>query len=94
MTWWSKTKILDIQQELFYLEVDYHQGTHQKLKLKGKYKNQLKNVYVIYKKNLPYVAHKNEPIDMKKRIENKKFVCSNIKIILHTIKAITIGSRQ
>lgn len=43
---------------------------------------------------LPYVAHKNEPIDMAKRMKNKKFVCSNIKINLHTIKAITIGSRQ
>lgn len=24
--------------------------------------------------NLPYVAHKNEPIDMAKRMKNKKFV--------------------
>lgn len=40
------------------------------------------------------MAHKNEPIDMAKRIKNKKFVCSNIKINLHNIKANTIGSRQ
>jgi len=43
---------------------------------------------------LPYVAHKNEPIDMANRIKNKKLVCSNIKINLHNIKAITIGNRQ
>lgn len=44
--------------------------------------------------NLPYVAHKNDPIDIAKRMKNKKFVCSNININLHTIKAKTIGSKQ
>ncbi|KAE9526252.1 hypothetical protein AGLY_013883 [Aphis glycines] len=45
------------------------------------------NVLKYHKQNS---AHKNEPIDMANRIKNKKLVCSNIKINLHNIKAITI----
>lgn len=55
----------------------------------GNWKLKITDYYI-----LPYVAHRNEPIDMANRMKNKKFVCSNIKINLHTIKAKTIGSKQ